>query len=158
MMAALAWLEGTGLATWVREGESLWAFPMVLTLHTFGLGILVGMAAIVDLRLLGIGRPLPLAPMRTLFRIMWFGFAVNLVTGTLLFAAQATTRGASLFFLTKMALVAIGVAATVLIGRRVMGEAREPAGAASGGARGLAVLSIVAWTAAVCAGRLLAYV
>ena len=41
-MAVLNWLEATGLSTWVREGESIWAFPTILTLHTFGLGLLVG--------------------------------------------------------------------------------------------------------------------
>ena len=94
-MALLTWLESTGLSTWVREGESIWAFPTILTLHTFGLGLLVGANTIVNLRLLGIGRRVPLEPLRPLFSVMWGGFWLNAFTGSLLFAADATERGTS---------------------------------------------------------------
>jgi hypothetical protein len=155
-MGILTWLQSTDFSVWVREGESIWAFPTILTLHTFGLGILVGIAAVVNLRLLGIGRRLPLEPMRPLFPIMWGGFWVNAVTGTMLFMADAENRGTSLFFLAKMVFVAIGVATLVLIKRAVFDVPAAAAGPAS--ARGLAILSFIAWTAAITAGRLLAYV
>ena len=150
----LTWLEMTALATWVREGESLWAFPTVLTLHTFGLGMLVGAASVVNLRLLGIGWRAPLAAFRSLFPVMWVGFWLNAITGTMLFMAQASNRGGSLFFMAKMAFVIIGVVSTLLIKRRafdVQPDTFVPA-------RGLAMVSVVAWTAAITAGRLLAYV
>jgi len=41
--------------------------------HTFGLALLVGANAVVDLRLLGVARAIPLAPLKRLFRIMWIG-------------------------------------------------------------------------------------
>ena len=150
----LTWLEMTSLATWVREGESLWAFPTILTLHTFGLGLLVGAASVVNLRLLGIGWRAPLASFRSLFGVMWAGFWLNAITGTMLFMAQASNRGASLFFGAKMLFVIVGVVSTVLIKRRafdVPPDTLVPA-------RGLAMLSFAAWTAAITAGRLLAYV
>ena len=75
MMQLLAWLEGTGMSTWIREADSIWAYPTILTLHTIGLGVLGGSAAILDLRLLGIGGRASLAPMQTLFRLMWIGFS-----------------------------------------------------------------------------------
>ena len=150
----LTWLEMTSLATWVREGESLWAFPTILTMHTFGLGLLVGAAVVVNLRLLGIGSRAPLDSFQSLFKVMWGGFWLNAITGTMLFMAQATNRGTSLFFLAKMVFVAIGVASTVLIQRRVFAA---PASAPVP-AHGLAMLSLFAWTAAITAGRLLAYV
>ena len=153
-MGLLAWLQQTSIATWVREGESILAFPTILTLHTFGLGLLVGAAAVVDLRLLGIGRRAPIEAFSSLFRVMWIGFWLNALTGSLLFAAQATNRGTSLFFFTKMAFVAIGVSSMVLIRRRVFGAPPD----AAVPARLLAVLSLGAWTAAITAGRLLAYV
>src|SRR5262249_30925104 len=49
----MAWLEATALATWTRESPSLWAYPTILTLHTVGLGIVVGANAVIDFRLLG---------------------------------------------------------------------------------------------------------
>ena len=99
------------------RGESIWAFPTILTLHTFGLGLLVGANTIVDLRLLGIGRRVPLEPLRPLFSVMWAGFWLNAVTGSLLFAADATRRARRLFFLMKLVFVAIGVATMVAIKR-----------------------------------------
>ncbi|HEY6360574.1 MAG TPA: hypothetical protein VIX63_05695 [Vicinamibacterales bacterium] len=157
MMQLFAWLEGTGLSTWIREADTVWAYPTVLTLHTIGLGVLGGAAAILDLRLLGIGGRAPLAPMRTLFRLMWAGFWINAVTGALLFAADATERGTSWLFFFKMVLVGIGVVTVVLI-RRAVDESGENAVMVSGAARRLAIISLVVWTAAVTAGRLLAYV
>lgn len=154
-MAVLDWLETTGLSIWVREGESIWAFPTVLTLHTFGLALLVGANAIIDLRLLGIGRRIALAPLRSLFGIMWAGFWLNAVTGSLLFAADATTRGTSTFFFAKLVFVAIGVATMISIKRSVFDA---PPDAKAGSPKLLALVSLAAWTAAITTGRLLAYI
>ena len=156
-MAVLIWLESSGLSTWVREGETIWAFPTILTLHTFGMGLLVGASAVIDLRLLGIGRPLALAPLRPLFGVMWGGFWLNLVTGSMLFAADATKRGTDPLYFTKLVFVAIGVATIVAIRRSVF-DAPENPGAAGLSPKMLAVISLAAWTAAVTSGRLLAYV
>jgi hypothetical protein len=154
-MAFLNWLESSGLSMWVREGESIWAFPTVLTLHTFGLGLLVGANTVVNLRLLGIGSRVPLDPLRPLFSVMWGGFWLNLVTGSLLFAADATGRGTSLFFMAKLVFVAIGVAVMVSIRRNVFDA---PPDAPTASPKLLASLSLVAWTVAIMAGRLLAYI
>jgi hypothetical protein len=151
------WMQETGVSIWIREANSLMAFPGVLTLHTMGLGLLVGAAAVLDLRLLGIGGRMPLAPMESLFRLMWIGFVVNAVTGTLLFAADAVRRGTSVFFLMKLAFVVVGVVTMVLIRRNVYGPKGDPV-TPTATARRLAVVSLVVWSAAITAGRLLAYV
>ena len=150
-------LQSTALSTWIREANSLMAFPGILTLHTMGLALLVGAAAVLDLRLLGMGGRLPLAPMRDLFRLMWIGFVVNAVTGTLLFAADAVRRGTSVFFLAKLLLVACGILTMVLIKRNVFGPHADPV-KPSATAKRLAIASLLIWSAAITAGRLLAYV
>ena len=156
MMDLFTWLEGSAFSTWVREAPTIWAFSTILTLHTFGMGVLVGASALLDLRLLGIGRTMPLGPLQSLYRIMWSGFWLNLVTGSALFAADATSRGTQWLFFVKMLFVATGVATMVLIRRQVYGARTEPV--VTGSTRGLAVVSLVAWVAAITAGRLLAYV
>lgn len=157
-MGLLGWLDSSSLSVWIREGSTVWAFPSIITFHTFGLAVLVGAAAVMNLRLLGIGGRIPMAPMRTLFQVMWAGFALNLVTGTLLFCAQATNRGTSLFFLMKMVFVTVGVLTTARLQQRVYGGNAADEVADTGSVRGLAVLSLLVWAAAVTAGRLLAYV
>jgi hypothetical protein len=156
-MAVLAWLEASSLSTWVREGETIWAFPTILTLHTFGMGLLVGCSIVISLRLLGIGRRLSVTPLRSLFTVMWGGFWLNLITGSLLFAADATRRGTDPLFMTKLVFVAIGVSTVILI-RRTVFDAPDPNAAAAASGKMLGIVALAAWTAAVTAGRLLAYV
>ena len=153
----LEWLQSTALSTWIREADSLWAFPGILTFHTLGLAVLVGAATVVDLRVLGVGGKMPLRSMRPLFRVMWFGFIINAITGTLLFAADATRRGTSGFFMMKLAFVAIGVVTIALIQRHLNAPAADPL-VPNAAARRLALVSLVVWTAAITAGRLLAYI
>ena len=157
-MAVLTWLEASGFSTWVREGETIWAFPTILTLHTFGMGLLVGTSAVIDLRLLGIGRRLPLAPMQPLFTVMWGGFWLNLATGSMLFAADATRLGVDPLYWTKLVFVAIGVATIVLIRRIVFAVPADDPPASPSSPKALAALSLAVWIAAVTTGRLLAYV
>ena len=50
-MAFFEWLEYTRLAVWV--GESLWGYPIMISLHAIGLGTVVGILVMLDLRILG---------------------------------------------------------------------------------------------------------
>jgi hypothetical protein len=149
-------LETTGIALWLRESPSVWSFPTVLTLHTAGLMVVVGACWLLDIRLLGITRKVPLSAFRWVFSAVAVGLVVNVVTGVLLFIKNATVWGASIPFFVKMGLV-VGAAATVLPIRSYVLRSSETELEVSARARLLAIASIVVWTAAVVAGRLLAY-
>ena len=153
-MELLSWLEATPFAVWVRESGSLWAYPTILTLHTLGLGVLVGANATLDFRLLGFGRAIPLAPLIGLFPVMWTGFALNAITGTALFVADASTKVTQTVFLIKLVFIALGVAAVAMLQRTL---ARDSTGAGSPRPRLLAAGSLVVWIGAITAGRLMAY-
>ena len=148
--------ETTGIALWLRESPSVWSFPAVLTLHTTGLVVVVGACWVLDLRLLGITRSVPLSAFRWVFPAIAVGLVINVVTGVLLFIKNATVWGASIPFLVKMLLVA-GAAATVLPLRSYVLRSGETQLEVGGQARTLALVSLVVWAAAVTAGRLLAY-
>jgi hypothetical protein len=156
-MQLLASLESSGFSTWLRESNSIWGYPIVLTFHTVGLALLVGANTVLDLRLLGFAQRLPLSELTKAFRIMWIGFWINAVSGAMLFAADATTKGSTPLFMGKLVLVAFGVLVIVLIRRTVFGDTpdRPRIGAAG---RALAVMSLLVWIAAITAGRLMAYV
>jgi hypothetical protein len=147
----LSWLESTSLAVWLAESPSVWAHPTVLTLHTAGMGILVGASWILDLRLLGVSRKIPLSAFRWVFPALAIGLAVNLATGVLLFIKNATTWGPAIPFFVKMAFVVVAVGTLAPLRSLVLRDG-EP-----GRARALAIVSILAWAGAVTAGRLLAY-
>jgi len=154
------WLENTAIGIWTRESPSIWAYPTVLTLHTIGLGVLVGANAIIDLRLLGFAPRLPLPSLAPLYRFMWVGFAINAVTGALLFAANATTKSTQPVFYVKLALIAGALVITGAIRRAVASDrssSQQPARPALLSARRLAIVSLALWTGAIAAGRLMAY-
>ncbi len=153
----LASLDQSAFSQWLLGSNSIWAYPTVLTLHTFGMMVLVGAALMVDLRLLGFGRAIPLGSMRKLFGVMWGAFWLNLVTGTMLFIADATKRATQPLFLVKLTLVALGVVTIVLIKRSLFDGRQEPV-VIPGSAKRLAVTSLLVWCAAITSGRLLAYV
>lgn len=156
-MNFLETLQSSGFSVWVRESNSIWAFPTILTAHTFGMMVLVGVSMVVDMRLLGIARQIPIDSMRVLFRIMWAAFWLNLVTGVVLFAADAVTKSTSWLFGAKLVLVIIGIVTMRRLQRRLYGGP-DAVPVVTSGLRNLAVTSLVVWLAAVTAGRLLAYV
>lgn len=154
MSDVLMWLEGTALASWTRESPSIWAYPTVLTLHTLGLGVVVGASAVIDLRLLGAARRIPLDSLFPLFRLIAWAFAVNAITGILLFIADATTKGRQPVLYLKLALIGLALWNT-LYARRLLGASGD---GPTRQARFIAVSSLVLWAGAIAAGRLMAYV
>ena len=140
---------------WLGESSSIWAFPTVLTLHTTGMALLVGASWMLDLRLLGINRRVPLSAYRWVFPVVSIGLLVNVVTGVMLFIKGATHWGTAIPFFVKMSLVIASVATLAPLRSHVLRNGAD--NDVSGNLRLLAIASIVAWTGAVTVGRLLAY-
>ena len=155
MTDLLASLEASAFSTWLRESPSVWAYPTVLTLHTLGLGVLVGANWMVDLRVLGVARAVPLGILSRAFPIMWAGFWVNAITGVLLLVADPN-KGLIPIFLWKLGMIAVGVAFILLLKRKVYGRGVEM-DSASFGVKTMAALSLVIWIAAIATGRWMAY-
>ena len=131
---------------------------MVLTLHTTGMAVLVGASWVLDLRLLGFNRRIPLSAYRWVFPAVGIGLFVNVITGVMLFMKRATTWGTAIPFFVKMSLVIASVATLALLRSHVLrNDADNEAGGNPRNLRLLAIASILAWTGAVTAGRLLAY-
>src|SRR5215208_3535969 len=110
MESFFEWLQSLSVPTWIAESDSIWSFPTVLFFHAVGMGLSAGSMFMIALRLVGVGRPLPVSSMRVLFKTFWWGFVLNLVTGSLLFAAHATITGHQPIYYTKLALIAVGIA------------------------------------------------
>ena len=152
-------LEQSGIGVWVRESGTVWSFPTILLLHTLGMSIVAGGSAILDLALLGFWPAnTPLVPLEKYFPLIWAGFWLNAVTGTLLLIADANTKLTNPDFYVKMAFIFAGVAVLYLMRKRVFKDPMLDQAGVSGMAKGLAWASLVCWFAAITAGRLLAYV
>ena len=157
-MHLLESLENSALGMWIAASDSLWAYPTILTMHTFGMGLLVGASAVVDLRLLGFARRVPLTVLRKVSRPVWIGFTVNATTGTLLFVAAATEKGTQKIFALKLTLILIALLADRRIRRVVFRNAAALDRQIPIGTRALAATSLFFWAGAITAGRLMAYI
>jgi hypothetical protein len=154
----LKWIEDTGISAWVRESPSIFAFPTVLLLHTFGMALCVGVNAGINLRILGIAPAIKLAPLERLLPVLWLGFTINAITGTLLVMQDASTKLRNPDFYAKMVFIAIALVILRMTQKRVFRDPTIEERPFSSNVKTLAVLSLFFWLAAITAGRLLAYV
>ena len=150
MGSLLAEIEQSGVATWIREGGVLYGYPLILFLHTLGLGTLVGLSSAIDLRLLGVGQGIPLKSLEKTFVLMWAGFALNAATGSLLFVADARKHASNPAFYVKLLFVALAIVVLVLIRNRVFREQST--------GKMLAAASLACWFIAMSSARLMAYI
>ena len=158
MMNFLHMIEETGFSTWVRESPSIWAFPVILLVHTLGMGLIVGVSAGIDLRILGMAPALRLAPMEKFLPILWFGFWTNAITGTMLLTADASMKLTNPDFYVKMAFIALSLINLSMIRKYVFRDPLIETGKFSSKARFLAWSSLFCWLVVITSGRLLAYV
>jgi hypothetical protein len=147
-------VEQSAFSTWIRESPSLFAFYFILLFHTIGLSFVVGANTVVDLRLLGVARALPLKPLKKLFAIMWTGLAINVVTGVLLLIAYPTKAMTNPVFYFKLLFITIAVI-TMRKMNLLFDDASLSDTALMSRGKSLAVMSLAFWIAAVSAGRLL---
>jgi len=155
LLTLCKWLEQTSVGAGVRE--SLWLFPAIETVHLFGIILLVGSTVAFDLRLLSFAlREQSVSRLASrLLPWAWIGFAVQVLTGLLLFASEATKCYGNPAFRIKMLLLLLAGANALVFHlrsfRRV--SAWDGASAPPTGAKFAGVLSILLWLGIVAAGR-----
>jgi hypothetical protein len=152
----LAFLESSDLSTWIR-GESMLAFPTIITVHTIGMGLLAGGSCAIDLRILGVASGIPLDGMLRFYPMLWLAFAVNAVTGVLMVIGYPTKQLTNPLFYIKLSLVAAAVWLVYRIGAEVLHPVAYGQKALSARAKWLALASLAAWVGLIVAGRLLEY-
>ena len=157
-MDFLLHIEQSGFCTWVRESDSLFAYSGVLLLHTIGMGFVVGIAACIDLRILGFAPAVRLAGMEKFSPVLWFGFWVNTITGVILVAIHVTSKLVNPDFYIKMIFIALAIVTLHMIKTNVFRDPLIDKVPPSARGKMLAVLSLIFWTGAIISGRLLAYV
>jgi hypothetical protein len=110
----LHWIRDTWLGATVRE--SRWIFASGEILHFVGLSLLVGGILIVDLRLLGFIRRVPIRAALAFLPFVIAGFLINLLTGIVFFSADPMMYWPSPAFKLKMFLILLaGLNALVFI-------------------------------------------
>lgn len=144
-------IEAWPLAEGVRR--SVWAYPVLESVHIAALAAVVGSLLLLELRVFGVQRALPLPAFAQLaVRTALVAFALAAASGSLLFISAATEFAANPAFRLKLVLLLMaGVNALVFHARNSLRRqdrwARWQAGA-----------SLLIWLAVIAAGRMIAYV
>lgn len=157
-MSPMGAIEMSALAVAMRQW--LWLYPIVEIVHLAGIALLVGSIAMLDLRLLGLSRSVPLRRLAAHI-LPWSAGAFLLIvpSGLMMFVAHAGDFIQSDVFVLKLSLIlAAGVNAAVFHAGVHRGAAhwdveRMPPPAA----RLAAGLSLALWVSVIACGRLLAY-
>jgi hypothetical protein len=153
------WIYTTPLSTSIRE--STWVFPVIESVHTLGIVLVVGTVVLFDLRLLGVVmKQEPVSRIaRQVLPWTWVGFAVMFITGLLLSIAESATNYHNVAFRMKLLLLLfVGINPLIFhltIYRSV--NTWDVANVTPLRARAAAVSSIVLWTGIIVAGRMIAY-
>jgi hypothetical protein len=154
----LVYLENMSFSQWVKDAPTIWAFPTILIVHTLGMSIVAGVSALLSLVVLGFWPAVPMKPFARAFPLLWWGFGINAVTGTMMLVADATTKLTTVDFYIKMAFVFLGLWVLIRMRRQVFENPQLDKAPVSGNAKMLAWASLGCWFGAIVAGRLLAYV
>ncbi|MGV3480186.1 MAG: DUF6644 family protein [Sphingobium sp.] len=145
-------MEASQLGTFARG--SAWAYPAANLIHLLGLVLLLGGIGVVDLRIIGAFRTLPVdSVIRALTPLAICGLVLLALSGPVLFAADAVALSRSDAFARKLVLIGIALLNALCfrwIRRGRSGEARVLA-------RVVAVASILLWLSVAALGRLIAY-
>ena len=156
----------TQLATWV-EATSLskhlfaisWVWPVCESLHFLGLAVLIGGAGMLDLRLLGFFRGVPLRDIKAFMPYAIGGFAVNLVTGLLFLFMQPHLYLTSTVWWFKVGFILLAGINAMFFETRLSREAlaADPHADTTLTLKLVGGLSLFSWFAVLYCGRMLPY-
>jgi hypothetical protein len=158
LQAFAAWVTTTELHRFATEVRWVWA--TLETLHFLGLALLVGTIGVLDLRLIGVARGLPLAPFQRLVPLGVAAFVLELITGVIFFAGAPHQYIYNVAFQMKLIFMAVaGLNILIFYGAGVSsptfatlaGQAVPRAGRIAG------VISITMWIGVMFWGRMLTF-
>ena len=160
MRDVLVWIEGTELGLFMR-GSGPWTYAVVNLSHILGVATLFGSVLVLDLRLLGCWRRIPIATLASATTpVATVGFGLAALTGTALLATKATDYLNNPFFDIKFPAIALGLINVLILNLSPAWRARGTRELSRTEHRQLAVIggiSIACWLTAVSAGRMIGY-
>jgi hypothetical protein len=153
-------MQSSLLGHFMRESGP-WTYAIVNLAHVLGISTLFGSILVLDLRLVGIGRRVPLAALSSaVVPVATAGFLIAATTGVGLLATKATEYVGNPFLLIKFPAIALGLLNVGAIKRTGAWRAHRLRELTQDEQRQLAVfgaLSLLCWLTAITAGRMIAY-
>lgn len=160
MYEFLVWLEASALGQAMR-GSGVWTYGVVNLTHILGVSTLFGTMLLLDLRLLGVWRSIPLTALeRPIVPIAATGFVVAVISGACMISTNATEYDGNPFIYVKFPAIALGLVNIAVLNflpawkaRRIRElEPRERRQLAAAGG-----VSLASWLTAISAARMIGY-
>jgi hypothetical protein len=156
----LIWLEGSSLGQLMR-GAGVWSYGIVNLVHILSVATLFGSVLVLDLRLVGLWRQVPLAALETpTVPLVLLGFALAASSGVCLITTNATEYLGNPFVLIKFGAIALGLLNAAVVQLLPAWQARHAAVVPPRTRLQLALVgatSLACWIAAAAAGRMIGY-
>jgi hypothetical protein len=156
----MAWLQYSVVGHAMRE-SGVWMYGVVNLVHILGIATLFGSVLVLDLRLLGVWRKVPLAAIsKPAVPLAKIGFAVAALSGVCLLATKATEYVGNPFLYIKFPAIGLGLLNVATLHcvpawkqhtYRELSEREQTTLAVFGG------ISLASWLTALSAGRMIGY-
>jgi hypothetical protein len=158
--ALLVWLQSSLLGEFMR-GSGVWAYGVVNLVHILSVATLFGSVLMLDLRLLGAWRRVPLAALeQPTIPLAVVGFCFAALSGVCLLTTNATEYRGNPFVPIKFAAIALGLLNVAVVATLPAWRARHAEPLAPNHRRALVVAggtSLACWITAAAAGRMIGY-
>ena len=146
--------QSTGIADFMN---SAWGWPIIESLHFVGLSLLVGMIGLFDLRMLGLGKGIPLSALHKLTPFGIAGYLLNVATGSMFLVTmpdQYVFNPAFHMKLWFMLFAGINMVAFYSFAFTQV-KATPPLAQVENKAKVMALVSLACWTLIILCGRLI---
>jgi len=153
----IAWLDASAINGWVTG--YVWVWPAMEVLHFVGLCLLMGALLVIDLGLIGVIKNFAPKATHALLKIVFIGFALNLITGLLFIFGDPGRYFINIGFQIKIALIVLaGVNALWYLRRIAPKVDRLDTFQANTETKVVGALSLLLWFGVLMMGRLIPYV
>ena len=162
MEALSEFLVGLNLGNVVNDND--WVWPVCEIFHFFGMALLIGTVGLLDARILGLGKGIPISSLERLVPWGVAGFVINAVTGFIFIAGNPI--GGPMDYLGNLALqikmILVVIAGLNLLAYYFTGIAKAAVAAGPDdsimpSAKVVAGISITMWFGVIIFGRLIMY-
>ncbi len=129
-----------------------WAYPALEVVHLLGVGLILGNLVLLELRVFGLGRQIPIAPLAALgLPLVIAGACLAAGSGIIMFTTQPAELLANRAFTMKLGLLLLAACNAAWF------HARGSLKLLDGTARLSASISLILWLAILALGRWIAY-
>src|SRR5260221_7920658 len=117
-------MQGSPLGHFMRESGP-WTYAIVNLAHVLGISTLFGSILVLDLRLVGVGRRIPLSALSSaIVPVATTGFCIAATTGIGLLATKTTEYVGNPFLLIKFPAIVLGLVNVAVFKRTEAGRGR----------------------------------